>query len=127
MLYHCNTSRRHTYAAKPLPHIKYNGIHLYYKVNSSLTVTVGKMLTGAPACSGGALLLQHFFLFSFFFFFFIRYFSHLHFQCYPKSPQYPPPPTPLPTHSHFLALAFPCTGAYKVCKSNGPLIPLMAN
>jgi hypothetical protein len=31
------------------------------------------------------------------------------------------PPTPLPTHSPFLALAFPCTGAYKVCKSNGPL------
>jgi hypothetical protein len=27
------------------------------------------------------------------------------------------PPTPLPTHSHFLALAFPCTGAYKVYKS----------
>ena len=26
-----------------------------------------------------------------------------------------PPPTSLPTHSHFLALAFPCTGAYKVC------------
>jgi hypothetical protein len=23
-------------------------------------------------------------------------------------------PTPLNTHSHFLALAFPCTGAYKV-------------
>jgi hypothetical protein len=23
-------------------------------------------------------------------------------------------PTPLPTHSHFLALAFPCTRAYKV-------------
>jgi hypothetical protein len=37
------------------------------------------------------------------------------------------PPTPLPTHSHFLALAFPCTGAYKVCKSNGPRFPLMAN
>jgi hypothetical protein len=31
------------------------------------------------------------------------------------------PPTSLPTHSHFLALAFPCTEAYKVCKSNGPL------
>jgi hypothetical protein len=31
------------------------------------------------------------------------------------------PPTPLPTHSHFLALAFPCIGAYTVCKSNGPL------
>jgi hypothetical protein len=38
-----------------------------------------------------------------------------------------PPPTPLPTHSHFLALAFPCTGAYKVCKTNGPLFPLMAD
>ena len=31
-------------------------------------------------------------------------------------------PNPLPTHSPFLALAFPCTGAYKVCKSNGPLL-----
>jgi hypothetical protein len=37
------------------------------------------------------------------------------------------PTTPLPTHSHFLALAFPCTGAYKVCKSNGPLFPVMAD
>jgi hypothetical protein len=37
------------------------------------------------------------------------------------------PPTPLPTPSHFLALAFPCTGAYRVCKSNGPLFPVMAN
>jgi hypothetical protein len=36
------------------------------------------------------------------------------------------PPTP-PTHSHFLALAFPCTGAYKVCMSNGPLFPVMAD
>jgi hypothetical protein len=59
--------------------------------------------------------------------FFIRYFPHLHFQCYPKSPPYPPTPTPLPTHSHFLALAFPCTGAYKVCLSNGPLFPVMAD
>jgi hypothetical protein len=25
-----------------------------------------------------------------------------------------PPPCSLPTHSHFLALAFPCIGAYKV-------------
>jgi hypothetical protein len=58
--------------------------------------------------------------------FFIRYFPHLHFQCYSKSPLYPPP-TPLPTHSPFLALAFPCTEAYKVCKSNGPLFPVMAD
>jgi hypothetical protein len=59
-----------------------------------------------------------------FFPFFIRYLAHLHFQCYTKSPPYPP--TPLPTHSPFLALAFPCTGAYKVCKSNGPLFQVMA-
>jgi hypothetical protein len=54
----------------------------------------------------------------FFFPFFIRYLAHLHFQCYTKSPPYPPTPTPLPTHSPFLALALPCTGAYKVCVSN---------
>jgi hypothetical protein len=38
-----------------------------------------------------------------------------------------PAPALLPTHSHFLALAFPCTGAYKVCKTNGPLFILMAD
>jgi hypothetical protein len=53
--------------------------------------------------------------FSFFFPFFIRCLAHLHFQCYTKSPPYPTTPTPLPTHSPFLALAFPCTAAYKVC------------
>jgi hypothetical protein len=37
------------------------------------------------------------------------------------------PHNSLPTYSHFLALAFPCTGAYKVCKSNGPLFAVMAN
>jgi hypothetical protein len=52
----------------------------------------------------------------YFIYIFITYFPQLHFQCYPKSPPYPPP-TPLPTHSHFLALALPCTGAYKVCMS----------
>jgi hypothetical protein len=58
---------------------------------------------------------------------FIRYLAHLHFQCYTKIPPYPPTPIPLPTHSPFLALAFPCTGAYKVCVSNGPLFPVMAD
>jgi hypothetical protein len=62
-----------------------------------------------------------------FFPFFIRYLAHLHFQCYTKSSPYPPTPTPLPTHSPFLALAFPCTEAYKVCVSNGPLFPVMAD
>ena len=43
-------------------------------------------------------------------FFFIRYFLHLHFKCYPKSPLYPPPallpylptPTSWPWHSPVL-------------------------
>jgi hypothetical protein len=50
---------------------------------------------------------------------FIRYFLHLYFKCYPKSSLYPTRPVPLPTHSHFLALAFPCSGAYKVCTTKG--------
>jgi hypothetical protein len=37
------------------------------------------------------------------------------------------PPNPLPTHSPVLALGFPCTGAYTVCKSNGPLFAVMAD
>jgi hypothetical protein len=37
------------------------------------------------------------------------------------------PPTPLLTHSHFLALVFPCTEAYKLCKTKGPLFPMMAD
>ena len=36
-------------------------------------------------------------------------------------------PVPLPTHSHFLALAFPCTRACQLYKTKGPLIPMMAN
>jgi hypothetical protein len=52
---------------------------------------------------------------------FIKYVPHLHFQCYPKISSYPL------THSYFLALAFPCTEAYKVCKSNGPVFPVMAD
>jgi hypothetical protein len=43
-----------------------------------------------------------------------------------KVPYTLPFPTLLPTHSHFLALVFPCTGGYKVCKTKGPLFPMMA-
>jgi hypothetical protein len=38
------------------------------------------------------------------------------------SPHFPTHPFPF-----FLALVFPCTGAYKVCVSNGPLFPVMAD
>ena len=44
-----------------------------------------------------------------------------------KSPVHSPASSLLPTHSHFLTLEFPCTGAYKVCKSKRPLFPMMAD
>jgi hypothetical protein len=55
-------------------------------------------------------------------FFLLRIFLNYISNAIPKVPH-----TPLPTHSNFLALAFPCTGAYKVCLSNGPLFPVMAD
>jgi hypothetical protein len=59
----------------------------------------------------------------FYFFYFLLdiFFIYIsNFKCYAESSLYPSPcPAPLPTHSHFLALAFPCTGAYKVCKTRG--------
>jgi hypothetical protein len=60
-------------------------------------------------------------------FFFIRYLFQLHFQWHPKSPPHALPPTRPPSHFHFLAVVFPCTEAYKVCMTNGPVFPLMAN
>jgi hypothetical protein len=43
----------------------------------------------------------------------------------PKPPYTLPLPCS-PTHP-LLALAFPCTGAYKVCNTKGPLFPVMAD
>jgi hypothetical protein len=40
-------------------------------------------------------------------FFFITYFPQLHFQCYPKSTPYPPPPLLYPSIPIFLALEDP--------------------
>ena len=36
-----------------------------------------------------------------------------------RSPIPCPRPAPQPTHSCFLAQAFPCTGAYDLCKTEG--------
>jgi hypothetical protein len=44
-----------------------------------------------------------------------------------KVPYTLPHPDPLPTHSHFLALAFPCTEAYKICNTNKPPFLVMAD
>ena len=62
--------------------------------------------------------------FSFSFFLLDIFFIYIsNFKCYPKSSLY----LPLPTLFRFLALAFPCTGAYKVCNTKGPLFPMMAD
>jgi hypothetical protein len=55
---------------------------------------------------------NHFFFLYFLLGIFLIYISN----AIPKVPHILPP-TPLPTHSHFLALVFPCTGAYKEQKS----------
>jgi hypothetical protein len=65
-------------------------------------------------------------LFYFLYFFKLGIFLVYISNAIPKVP-HTHPPNPLPTHSPFLALAFPCTGAYKVCKSKGPLFPVMAD
>jgi hypothetical protein len=71
----------------------------------------------------GIYLFLYFFLFKYFL---LRIFLNYISNAIPKVP-HTLPTTPLPTHSYFLALAFPCTGAYKVCVSNGPLFPVMAD
>jgi hypothetical protein len=67
---------------------------------------------------------------SYFFFKFLKTFLLGIFFIYisnaiPKAPNAFSPP--LPTHPHFLALVFPCTEAYKVCKTKAPLFPMMAD
>jgi hypothetical protein len=61
---------------------------------------------------------------------FIRYFLYIHFKFQMLSQKFPIPipcPAPLPTHSCSLALAFPCTGGYKICITKRPLFPVMAD
>jgi hypothetical protein len=45
--------------------------------------------------------------------FFIRYFPHLHFQCYPKSPPYPPLQLPYPPTPTFWSWCSPVLGHIK--------------
>jgi hypothetical protein len=71
-------------------------------------------------------LLYISFFYGNFIYFLLRIFLSYISNAIPKVP-HTLPPTSLPTHSHFLALAFCCTGAYKVFVSNGPLFPVMAD
>ena len=52
--------------------------------------------------------------------FFYYIFSSFTFQMLSRKSPIPfPHPAPQPTHSHFLALVFPCTGAYNLRKTKG--------
>jgi hypothetical protein len=68
------------------------------------------------------LLVIFLFLFLFVYLFLLGIFLIYIFNAIPKVP-HTHPHNPLPTHS----LVFPWTGAYKVCKSNGPLFAVMAD
>jgi hypothetical protein len=57
------------------------------------------------------------FFFHIFFFLLDIFFIYIS-TAIPKAP-YTLPPVPQPTHSRFLALAFPYTGAYDLCKTKG--------
>jgi hypothetical protein len=85
-----------------------------------------QFLCGSWELNSEALEEQCSFCFGFLNIFYYYVFSSITFRMLSqKSPI--PPPTSLPTHFHFLALAFPCTGAYNVCVSDGPLFPVMAD
>jgi hypothetical protein len=66
------------------------------------------------------LTTSSYYLFLRFFFLniFIRYFPHLHFQCYPKSPPYPPP-LPYPPTPTFWPWHSPVLGHIKVASPMG--------
>ena len=63
-----------------------------------------------------------------FFLFFYWVFSSFTFPMLSQKSPIRSPPLPYPLIPiFFLALAFPCTGAYTVCMSNGPLFAVMAD
>ena len=99
----------------------------------------GPRLKAVVLCHNGMLLalasaiqsedtkhIYYFFFLKFIFLFLLGIFLVYISNAIPKVP-HTHPPNPLPTHSPFLSLAFPCTGAYRVCKSKGPLFPVMAD
>jgi hypothetical protein len=74
------------------------------------------------------LLFLSFCLSFFLSFFFLRIFLNDVSNAIPIVPHTLPPPHPYPPILiFFLALAFPCTGAYKVCVSDRPLFLGMAD
>jgi hypothetical protein len=64
--------------------------------------------------------LRSFWIFFYFFQFLIRYFLHLHFQCYPESPLYPPPSLfPYPPTPTFSPWCYPVLGHIKFARPRG--------
>jgi hypothetical protein len=91
-------------------------LHIYIFFLVALTCACHSAYMDARGQCQCQYLSSTFFLLIFLLGIFLVYISN----AIPKVP-HTHPPNPLPIHSPFLALAFPCTGAYKVCKSKGPL------
>ena len=70
-------------------------------------------------------IIQHIHIYHKYMFF--QVFSSFTFQKLSQKSPIPCPPTPLPTHSHFLTLVFLCTRAYKVCQTKAPLFTMMTD
>ena len=111
---------------------KGQSIHILVFVPPESNVLIVSYILGIPSFWANIhLSVSTYHVCSFFFPLFFPFFKLGIFLIYifnviPKVP-HTQPPNPLPTHCPFLALAFPCTGAYKVCKSNGPLFAVMTD
>jgi hypothetical protein len=102
-------------------------LHPQWQAQTHANRTTAVAAAAAATAAGDNIYISHFIVFFYFLFIYLlRIFLNYISNAIPKVP-HTHPPNPLPTHSPFLALAFPCTGAYKVCVSNGPLFPVMAD
>jgi hypothetical protein len=63
--------------------------------------------------------MEIYYTMTFFYNFLLDIFFIYNSNAIPKVPYTLPHPALQPTHSHFLALTFPCMGAYNFCKIKG--------
>jgi hypothetical protein len=82
-----------------------------------LSPSVRKVISFSFFSFFGPILFIYLFIYLFIL---IRYFPHLHFQCYPKGPPYPPPLIPYPPTPPFWPWCSPVLGHIKFASPMGP-------
>jgi hypothetical protein len=126
----CVTKDRLKYFKSPCLH-QSQALSAYKSNVSSGTVTY--LPACCPASYHGVHGLNLFFFFNillsgFIFLYFYYVFTSFTFPMQSQKSPIPSPPPHSPTHPFPpFGPAFPCTRAYKVCKSNGPLFPVMTD